>query len=102
LLLIALRAVPIQGYDNAKIRSSAPGTPILLTHVNNGNIRTTPLDVSTLTIRDVTDVTKKKARRDMNSIPVDVRTSIRVQWLEPNKRELAYYKIRRKTHQASL
>ena len=78
MLLIALRAVPIQGYDNAKIRSSAPGTPILLKNVNSGNMRTTPLDVNTLTIRDVTDVTKKKARRDMNSIPDDVRMSVTV------------------------
>jgi hypothetical protein len=71
LLLIALRAIPIQGYDRASILSSAPGIPAVLNSSNNGNMSTTPLDVSTRTMRDVTEVIKKKARSDMNSIPDD-------------------------------
>jgi pyocin large subunit-like protein len=66
---MALLAAPIHGYDNARIRSSAPGTPAFLKISNSGNIRTTPLLVNTRTISAVTEVIRKNDSRDMNRMP---------------------------------
>ena len=67
---MATLADPIQGYDNDKIRSSAPGIPNARKHANNGNISTTPDDVRTRTMSEVTEVIKKSARADISMIPV--------------------------------
>jgi len=53
----------------ARIRSFA-GIPIRRKRVNNGNINTTPEDVNTRTMREVTDVIRKKAKVDSSSTPV--------------------------------
>ena len=62
--------LPIQGYERARIRSSAPGKPNVRKQANNGNISTTPDDVSTLTISDVTEVIRKNERNDIDNIPI--------------------------------
>ena len=66
---MAARADPIQGYDSDKMRSSAPGTPNARKKLKSGNISTTPDDVSTRTMRDVTEVMRKKARVDSVTTP---------------------------------
>ena len=66
---MATRADPIQGYDKDKIRSSAPGIPIARKKANNGNINTTPDDVNTRTMREVTEVIRKNASVDISMTP---------------------------------
>mmetsp|Transcript_38546 Transcript_38546/g.65858 ORF Transcript_38546/g.65858 Transcript_38546/m.65858 type:complete len:100 (-) Transcript_38546:184-483(-) len=66
---MAVRNDPIQGYDNDRIRSSAPGIPNIRKHVNSGNMSTTPDDVNTRTMSEVTDVIRKNARVDRNTTP---------------------------------
>jgi hypothetical protein len=87
---MALLAAPIHGYDRARMRSSAPGTPAFLNISNSGNIRTTPLLVSTRTISAVTEVIKKNDRRDMNRIPKE-KMSVTSKYIKLlNRSELAY------------
>ena len=52
----------------ARIRSFA-GIPIRRKRVNNGNINTTPEDVNTRTMREVTDVIRKNAKDDSSRTP---------------------------------
>jgi hypothetical protein len=51
-------------------RSLAPGNPNDLSNVNMGNINTTPEEVSTRTMSEVTEVTRKNARIDIDKIPM--------------------------------
>ena len=66
---IAALADPIQGYDSEIIRSSAPGKPNDRSNVKIGNINTTPEEVNTRTMRDVTEVTRKNASIDIDNTP---------------------------------
>ena len=58
----------------ARIRSFA-GIPIRRKRVNKGNINTTPEDVNTRTMREVTDVIRKNAKVDSSNTPNRVESS---------------------------
>ena len=58
----------------ARIRSLA-GIPNRRNNVNSGNINTTPEDVNTRTMSEVTDVMRKNAKVDSSRTPNRVESS---------------------------